>query len=307
MKNSKILITGGSGFIGSNLVRRLLSDEVEIHVVTKPDSDLWRLKGILDKVHIHPIRLEDFSALQNLIHQISPKVIFHLAAFGVSSSDKDHFQMASANITGTLNLLMASRDLDYEGFIQMGGSSEYGNKHLPMNEQDVLEPTTFYGATKACSTLLARQFAHEFRKPLAILRAFSVYGYYESPSRLIPTAINAALQGKPLKLTPKGLSRDYVFVEDVVEALYRTWEKRIYGEIINVGTGIQTANEGVIEQIEGLLGKKIALTFDTHPPRLSDKPFWVADTYKLQQLLNWKPAHSFKEGLEKTITFMSNG
>lgn len=297
-----ILVTGGSGFIGTNLVRKLLEKQVDIHVIVRPESNLWRLEPLIPHIFLHKVDLENFEVLQKIIKQISPSVIFHLAAHGVSSLHNDNCKILTSNVFGTFNLLRATKDIDYESFIHVGGSSEYGKKNAPMSEKDVLEPMTFYGLSKACASLLSQQFAFEQIKPITILRPFSVYGPYESPIRLIPTAFEAAIKGKTLKLTSPGFSRDYIFVEDVVEACLLSWEKKITREIINIGTGVQTTNEKVVELIEKITGEKINIQVGTYPPRLSDKPNWVADITKAKELLKWKPRYSIKQGLEKTCS-----
>jgi nucleoside-diphosphate-sugar epimerase len=301
----RILVTGGSGFVAANLIRKLV-EEHEVHVIVRPDSDLWRLNAILSRLYLHQVDLEHFDQLASIIHCISPSVIFHLAAHGASSLHRDPFKILNSNIIGTFNLLQATKEINYEFFLHMGGSSEYGNKTAPMNERDVLEPNTFYGLTKACSTLFSQQFALEYQKPIAILRAFSVYGYFESALRLIPTAIQAAFQKKPLRLTAPGFSRDFIFVEDVVEACLTCWKKKITKEIINIGTGKQTTNEEVIAAVERLTCTKIDILPEVYPHRPSDKSFWVADIEKSKSLLGLTPYHTLEEGLKKTIDWFAH-
>lgn len=297
-----VLLTGASGFIGANLARRLLQDNVEVHAMIRAQSDLWRLQGLLSHLHLHRVDLEDFETLEKLIQQISPSVIFHLAAHGVMKTHRDRALILRSNIIGTYNLLTAAQQIDYQCLIHMGGSSEYGKKDRPMSENDQLQPTTFYGLSKACSTLLAEQFANEFNQPITILRAFSVYGPYESPTRLIPRAIDAALSGKSIHLTAPGLSRDYIHVDDVVDACLVACKKRHRGEVFNIGTGTQTTNEQVIALIEKQMGRKISILDQLYPPHLSDHTHWVADPLKTEKLLNWKPKYSLEKGLRNTIS-----
>lgn len=294
-----ILITGGSGFIGANLVRRLLQDNNNIHLLVRPGSDLWRLKSLLSKVTLHTVDLENFSELERIVNEVNPSHIYHLAASGVITGNPADILMS--NVIGTFNLLKATVRIDYESFIHMGGSSEYGDKKNPMSEQDVLEPTTLYGLSKACSSLMAQQFSLEHDKPISILRAFSVYGPYESPHRLIPTVIEAAFSGKALPLTSPGFSRDYVFVEDVVNACLLCMKRQLKREIINIGTGIQTTNEKIVEIIEELTQKKITVNVGAYPKRASDKAVWLADRKKAKNFLGWEPIYDLKHGLQKTL------
>lgn len=301
-RQAPILVTGGSGFIGAHLIARLLQEPCKVHVIAREESDLWRLSALLPHITLHRVALEEGDRLRKIVQEISPEAIFHLAAHGVSSSHQDRTRMLVGNVVGTFNLLQAAKELSDPFVIHMGGSSEYGKKEAAMRETDVLEPTTFYGLTKACSTLLAQQFAREHNMPIALLRPFSVYGPMESSQRLIPTAIRAALTGKPLELTAPGFSRDLVFVEDVIEACLLAWKKRLPQEILNIGTGIQTTNESVIASIAHLTGKKIDLLPGAYPAHPSDKPIWVANTAKAKALLGWEYRHTLEQGLQKTIS-----
>lgn len=301
MSEKRVLVTGGSGFIGANLVRRLLSEEVEVHVIARPESDLWRLQNILPAIHLHRVSLKDLEKLTLTLSDISPHCIFHTAAHGVMPFQKNRGEILASNVIGTYHLLEATREIDYECFVHVGSSTEYGRNEKAMCEKDRVEPVSFFGVTKACGTLLVEQFAREFAKPISIVRLFSVYGPMESPSRLIPTAIRAAFEGTSMQITEPGFVRDFVFVEDVVEACILTWKKRIWQEIINVGTGIQTSNEDVIAAIERIVSRKISISDRAYPHRLTDTTTWKADTTLMKSRLDWQPRHSFEEGLRKTI------
>jgi len=298
-----VLVTGAAGFLGANLIQKLLNEQVSIHVLLRPESDLWRIQPHIQKLKSHEIDLEDYEALSELIIQIQPDVIFHLAADGVIPNSKDNRKVLMSNIVGTFNLLQATQDIDYESFIHVGGSTEYGKKIKPLSEGDGLEPSTFYGATKACGTKLALQFASEYEKPLTVMRPFAIYGPLESPRRLIPTAIEAAMTGGTLGLTRPGFARDYIFVEDVVDACILAWKNRAPREAFNIASGVQTTNEQVVQLIEKMIEKKIATQIGAYPPRLSDSPHWVADITKAKQILGWHPKHTLKEGIQKTLQY----
>jgi nucleoside-diphosphate-sugar epimerase len=298
----KILITGASGFIGANLLKRLLQEPLEIHALVTPHSDLWRIEENLHQICVHKLELEQFDELERLMKEISPSAIFHLAAHGAAFSQQDQHKIFSSNVLGTFNLLKATENIDYDFFAHIGGSSEYGHLEKPMREDTALEPTTFYGVSKACATLIVQQFARCTQKPISLLRLFSVYGPLESPNRFIPTAIRAALTGEPLQLTPPGFVRDFIFVEDVIEALLHVWEKKVSGKIFNIGTGIQTTNEQVVKILEELTEKPIEISETPFPPRMMDKKIWVADTSKTECILGWRARFSLREGLIKSLS-----
>jgi nucleoside-diphosphate-sugar epimerase len=137
-----------------------------------------------------------------------------------------------------------------------------------------------------------------------MLRLFSVYGYWEASTRLIPAAIMAALRNREIALTPPGYQRDLIFVEDVVEACLLAVEaEKAVGEILNVGSGEQWSNEQVVEMVQAVCGRRFGVRVGAYPARPSDTTHWVADNRKAQELLGWKPRHMLRSGLEKTIAW----
>ena len=135
-----------------------------------------------------------------------------------------------------------------------------------------------------------------------ILRPFSVYGPWETPSRLIPSAIRAALDGLELPLTAPGYRRDLVHVDDVVDACLAAATVDVPpGEIVNVGTGQEWTNEEVVSAISAVMGREIRTRPGEYPARLSDTAHWIADTRKAEQLLGWLPRRPLRDGLEQTV------
>lgn len=304
LQGRHVLVTGAAGFIGSNLVQELLRYGAVVHVIIRPGTNLWRIKKLLPGLHLHVVDLTNREGLKKTVQEVSPEIIYHLAAQGVSPAFQEHREILRTNILGTFNLLESTALLDYRLFVHLGGSSEYGTKSGPMRESDCLEPLTFYGAAKAAATLLCQQYARANRRPVVVLRAFSVYGYWESPSRLIPTAIRAALCDRELALTAPGYRRDFVFVEDLVEAcLLALRAEKASGEIINVGSGLQWSNEEVVDLVQVVTGRRINVRVGAYPARRSDKAHWVADIRKARDLLGWEPRHTLRAGLEKTVSW----
>jgi len=299
----RVLVTGAGGFIGANLVRGLLFHNAEVHVILKPTTSTWRISEILPRLHLHTLDLLEYPALQKTVQSISPEVIFHLASPGGHpipdwETRRSFFEQC---VLSTFFLLQASSHLHQVYFVHMGGSTEYGSKTKPIKETHFLEPSTFRGVAKSASSLLCVQFAREFQKPLVVLRPFSVYGYWEQGNRLIPTAILSILQMKPIRLTIPGYRRDFVFVEDIVEACLRVlFAKPMYGEVINLGTGTSHANEEVIEILQDITNVRVEILFGAYPSRIVDTAHWVADIQKAKHLLGWVPSHPLRQGLEKT-------
>ena len=298
---ASIVVTGAAGFIGANLVRRLAALGARVHAIVAPSSALWRLEDDPALV-LHRADLTDAAALEGVMHRAAPDLVFHLAARGASRHGLGTATLAHANVVGTANLLEATARLPLVRFVHVGGSSEYGPRDTPMREDDRLDPITPYGASKAAATLLCRQHARAHGRPLVVLRPFSVYGPWESPSRLVPSAIRAALDGYELPLTAPGFRRDLVHVDDVVDACLAAATIELPpGEIVNVGSGQEWTNEEVVGAISDVTGRVIRTRPGAYDARLSDTAHWVADIRKAEQLLGWTPRRMLREGLEQTV------
>ena len=305
IKKKKILITGAAGFVGANLVRFFFLDKnYKVHGLVKKESNLWRIRNLEGKINLHYDDLSILGRLKKTIQIIHPNYIIHLASHGSYPQQTDVNNMIKTNILGTYNLLESTKSVPYECFINASSSSEYGLKEKPMRETDMLDPISFYAATKASITLLCQVFARQFNKPIISFRLFSVYGPYEEPTRLIPVAMRAAITGHTLKLTFGKERRDFIYVDDVVQAFFQARNKKnLGGEIFNIGTGKQYTNLQVAEIIQKYSQNMLKIELGAYEPRNWDTDFWVADISKAKSKLGWKPKYNLAKGLEKTYSW----
>lgn len=301
-----VFITGAGGFVGANLTRKLYSLGLDVHIIAKPESNLWRLEDIKKKIKIHHGDLLNKKYLSTLLIKINPNIIYHLAAHGAYSFQSDKKKIIDVNIMGMLNLLDATRKINYDSLVLTGTSSEYGFKKYPMKETDMLEPVSFYAASKASSTLLAQIFAREYKKPINILRPFSVYGPYEEQSRFIPTIIRALFEKNEISLTGGRERRDFIYIDDVVDAyLLFLSQKDLQGEVFNLGTGKQYTNNEVVKTLFRIIGKETSVKKGAFPKKTWDTSFWVADISKSKKILRWQPKVTLEEGLKKTYKWFA--
>lgn len=305
LSRKRVLVTGGAGFIGANLIYKLLTLNCDINLLVRPSTDLWRLKKILPRLKVHEIDISDKQNLTKKIARINPQAIIHLATYSQYRNQEDFEQMVETNIKGTLNLLIASKNVDYDVFINTGSSSEYGIKNRPMKETDLLEPISFYAATKASATLLCQVFSREYKKPIVTLRPFSVYGPFEDESRFIPTIIKAIIKNKSIKLTSGNQRRDFIYMDDLVDIYVKTLSRgeKLSGQILNMGTGIEYTNDEVVQTLFKITGKKVRIEKGAYPERLWDTSHWVSDISKTKRLLNWKPKFTLEDGLRYTYNW----
>ena len=298
----RVLITGGTGFIGSNLTRRVLREGHQAHLLVRPDYKPWRIKEIKNDIHLHMADLIDTEALIDAVAKIRPDWIFHLAVYGAYPFQCDVRQMVQTNIIGTINLLEACLRTDFEAFVNTGTSSEYGHKNYPPIETEFLEPNSNYAVTKGSATLFCCYVAQSQRVHLQTLRLYSVYGPYEESTRLMPTLIRHGLKGELPPLVNPDSAHDFVYVEDAVDAylLAATNPSQELGAVYNVGTGIQTSLRTVVDVARQVMGIAVEPRWGSMPNRNWDTSIWIADNRKIRETLGWHPRYSFEEGFRLT-------
>jgi nucleoside-diphosphate-sugar epimerase len=294
----RVIVTGAAGFIGANVARRLVAEGFDAFLLTLPSSLRWRLAELDGAASIVELDLADRDAVIRAVREIGPDWVLHLAAHGGYSWQTDGDAILRANVIGTANLLEACRRVGVEAFVNTGSSSEYGFKDHPPDETEPIEPTSVYAVAKAAATMLCRQSALADDLNVCTLRLYSTYGPWEEPKRLVPALAVEGLHGVFPPLVSPDTARDFVWVDDVVEAFFlaaRTVHAE-RGAIYNVGTGVQTTVGEAAEiardvlQIEGRpeWGSMAARSWDTNR--------WVADSTKIQRALGWHPSREFRDG-----------
>ena len=301
----RVIITGGSGFVGSNLTRRLLHDGHEVHLLVRQGYTSWRISAIRSDLHLHILDLHEKDVLNDAVRRIRPDWIFHLAAYGGNASENDCYQMVKANIIGTINLVEACLKTGFEAFVNTGSSSEYGFKDSAPSETEWLEPNSHYAVTKASASLFCRYTAQSQDVLVPTLRLYSVYGAYESPNRLFPKLITLGLKGEFPPLVSPETSHDFVYVDDVIDAyiLAAKTPNQEPGAIYNVGTGVQTTLREVVEVARRVMGITVEPVWGSMPSRRWDTDKWVADNRKIEKALGWRPRHTFEEGFHQMVNW----
>ncbi len=304
LKNKKVLITGATGFIGANLVHFFLKEGASVIIFTRNASDKWRIRKTSGNLSEYTVDLSDGKETENEVTRIKPDIIFHNAIYGGHSLQDDTNEIFNTNLLGTINLLNACRKVKFDLFVHSGSSSEYGVKDSSFKEDDILKPVTDYGVSKAAATLYSQALAKRVGLKIITFRLFSPYGYYEGPSRLIPSVIMSCLNGKNPKLSSPEPVRDFIFIEDIISAYMeavRNSDQILAGEVFNIAYGAQHSVSEVVDAIINITGNKVKPEWGKVDNSRHEPKCWQGDISKAGRLLNWKPKYDLSQGLKKNI------
>ncbi|HLX89979.1 MAG TPA: SDR family NAD(P)-dependent oxidoreductase [Acidimicrobiales bacterium] len=304
---ARALVTGASGFIGSHLVRRLVADGVEVHALTSAVSSMVpiRLVDLRDAIVLHEGSLTDRCAMDAVVGAARPTHIFHLGAYThVGKSWQRVDECIDVNVAGTANLLQALAGTDYDRFVNVGTSEIYGNVTSPFREDMAVRPASPYAASKHAAETMCRVFQQGQGWPIVLLRPFNAFGPAQTPDRIIPEVIVRALRGQDLRMTEGRQTREFNYVEDLVDGMVRAAAvPGIEGELFNLGCGEDVSIRDITTLVLGLLGDPVVAKFGA----LEERPIEIwemrADSTRARTKLGWAPRHTLAEGLEKTITW----
>jgi nucleoside-diphosphate-sugar epimerase len=301
-KGEKMFITGASGFVGSNLVRRSLHNGADVYINIRTTSDTWRIRDILKDVSVVHADISEYEKLNASLKKIKPDIIYHTAVYGGNSTQKDTGKIIESNISGTVNLLRSCKNIHCNLFVNTGSSSEYGLKSTAMKESDLLKPVTDYGVSKAAATLFCQKTALTENLPVVTLRLFSPFGPYEQKSRLISSVILAALQKQNPLIASRDFVRDFIYIEDVLDAYEAALTlKNPKGQIYNIGSGMQNTVGTATDTIIRLLGNEVNSVTGLPRAWTNEPMFWQADIQRAALELAWVPKYTLEQGLNKTI------
>jgi len=300
----RAVVTGGAGFVGSVLARKLVTLGYDVHVWLRPGSDPWRLATLDTRKDF--VDLTDSGSVSAAMTRARPDYVFHLAAHGSYPSQVDWRRMVETNVLGTMNLVHAALAQNVGTIVNTGSSSEYGLVDHPPPESARAEPNSTYAASKLSQTTFCRLISREHGIHIPTLRLYSVYGPYEEPSRLMPTLITHGLAGKLPKLVSPTTARDFVYVDDVADAFLRAarTETEEPGAIFNVGTGRQTTIGEVVAIARNVLAIEAEPMWSSMPAREWDTTVWVADPRKIESSLGWSASVDFEAGFKRFASWL---
>jgi dTDP-glucose 4,6-dehydratase len=305
-----VLVTGGCGFIGSNLVRHLLGARPDLRVITLDKLTYAGNLENLAELEANPrhrfVRgdIGDHTLVPGLLAEERVDAVMNLAAEShVDRSILGPEIFAQSNVGGTAALLEDCRKAGVRRFLQVSTDEVYGSLGPEglFTEGTPLDPTSPYSASKAAADLLALAYHRTFGFDVLVSRCSNNYGPYQFPEKLIPLMVVNALRGLPLPVYGDGKNvRDWIHVEDHCEALLAVLERGSAGQVYNIGADSERRNIDIVKQVVRLLGASEALI-----QYVTDRPGhdrrYAIDARKAREQLGWAPRHSFEQGLKESV------
>jgi UDP-glucose 4-epimerase len=305
LEEMNVLVTGATGFIGSHLVKRLVEEGARVNILSRSEETRKNLilKDLDAGLKICKADLHDYDSIKMCADKVEPKKVFHLGAFVDLKRDfHTAKECVKTNIHGTLNMLNALKDINCSSFIHLGTYEVYGFNPVPFREEQPVDPLSPYSISKVCSESFCRFTNKIYNTPIVLLRLTNVYGPNQKSERLIPYVIRCCIEKKEIKSTEGNQTRDYLYVEDAIEAIIRSsiTEKAI-SEVINIGSGKEYKVKEAVQKILDLMGSSITPHYGRLEHRAYEPERWYCDITKAKKILGWGPRYNLEEGLRKTI------
>jgi nucleoside-diphosphate-sugar epimerase len=306
-KDERVLVTGGSGFIGSHLIAELLKIDYDVYSLERYVAGRYVLGGQrMTKTVFADLR--DLFTIRDLICKIQPDFVIHLASISAVSYSYDHPNEVLENeLLGTINLAESClrKATHFRQFLFAGTSEEYGNQEtFPVKEDAELRPNSPYAVGKVAADRYLQYMHNAYDFPVTILRNFNTYGRKDNAHFVVERTITQMLKGKVLMLGDSKPVRDFLYVDDHVNS-YLTCLKneKAIGEVFNFCTGRGISIGQLVDLIKELTDFKGEVVWNTIPKRPLDIAKQVGDYSKAKKLLGWKPKYTLEEGLKLTVNF----
>jgi NAD dependent epimerase/dehydratase len=315
LKNKKILVTGADGFIGSNLVERLLEEGCNVKAFCYYNSfNSWGWldslpKEILSQIEVFTGDVRDSNGVYTAMKNCD--VVFHLAALiAIPYSYHSPDSYVDTNIKGTLNILQAAKNLEIEKTLVTSTSEVYGTAlYVPIDEKHPKQGQSPYSATKIGADHIAESFYRSFNLPITIVRPFNTFGPRQSARAVIPTIITQLLAGKTeIKLGAIHPTRDLLFVKDTVNGFVEIAKSdKTNGEEINIATQTEIPIGELAQKLIDIINPKAKIISDEQRlrPEKSEVERLFGSNEKIKALTNWSPKYSLNDGLKETIEWFN--
>lgn len=306
----KLLVTGGSGFIGSHLIPKLVELGHDVYSLERYVTGRYVL-GRQRVVKTVFGDLRDHFAIRKIIREVHPEAVIHLASISPVSYSYDHpIEVIETNFLGTVNLAESClRQVShFKHFLYAGTSEEYGNhENVPVKETAELRPNSPYAVSKVAADKYLQYMRDAYDFPVTILRNFNTYGRKDNTHFVVERTIVQMLRGKTVRLGDPTPVRDLMYVNDNVNSYLTCLDsEKAVDETFNFCTGRGVSITQLVELIKQLTGFESEIVWNTIPERPLDIAVLVGDYSKAKQILGWEPKFTLEEGLRLTIDFWRN-
>lgn len=314
---ARVLITGGTGFAGSHLIEALTEQGYDDIHTTSHGSVVPEIMAFLPEDHFHKVDLTDAEATAQLIEQLQPDHIYHLAAFAfVGKSFEKAPDVFRNNVTLQINVLEAVRQFAPEARVLIVGSAEeYGisesEDELPIDENHALRPVNPYAVSKITQDLLGYAYAHSFKLNVLRVRPFNHIGERQSEDFVVPAFISQIVkiengEQEALRVGTLETERDFTDVKDVVRAYITVMEKGDPKEVYNIGSGQAISMKALLDMMLSMSETEVRIEEDPDRMRPSDIPIMVADNTKIKTL-GWEPQITLEETIKRIFNWYRKG
>jgi nucleoside-diphosphate-sugar epimerase len=316
---ARVLITGVTGFIGSRLAERLVKLGHTVYGTARhcASRELRPLENILDEIVLLTADISDYMSVVQTLKSADPDCIFHLGALTpVRLSFEKPFEYERVNYIGTMNVVQGLMELpDYKKkrIIVASTAEVYGThkgEEKALNEETLLKPSSPYAVSKAAADMYVRMAADVYGVDGIVLRPVNTYGRRFETNFIVEYIVTSMLKEKKVYIGAPESIREYMYVDDHVNAYIQAWKKGQAGEVYNIATGKGIKNKDLVEKIALMVHqRKKNVVYGSYPPgyplrpSVSDQPYIILDSSKARRHLGWKPKVELEDGLRRTVEY----
>lgn len=306
--HKQILITGGLGFIGCNLIQKLIKQKIFFIIIDNLSNANINFLKKLPKSRYVLIKSDicNLSLIRKKIKNFNPELIIHLASLHyIPDCNKSPRSTYKINVKGTQNMLYLAKEIKINKFLFSSSAAVYKPGDRRLTEKIHLEPIDIYGKSKLAAEKEISKFCKNIDLKFTILRLFNVYGPGDQTPHFIPSILKKIKNNIKIKLGNLNTYRDYIYIDDITNIVVKIINDKLGFEnnIYNIGTGVKTSGINIVEILRKLTSKKIIVKLDSKLIRRSDRKVLFADNKKISNKYNWFPKFNLKLGLKKTIKY----
>lgn len=310
MESLKILVTGVTGFIGSNVASHLANEHHEIYGLTRNEGYNWRLESEKDRIQLVRSDISSYEEISSALQNIKPDGIINCSQYGAYPTEKSNRSMFDVNIGGLFNILEICSKFNISWLINCGTSFEYGGSREGLRESVSTHPNSYYGIFKSMETNMLDLYSKLVNTKLMTLRIFQAYGPFESKGRLVPYLLYNLLNNMDIHLNNPYLERDFTYIKDISGAFsnaitaFDNLEKH---EIINIGTGTYTSVQEFANTGKIVLDSSSQITMGHMAAKPEDQINRIfAEVTKAKALLKWIPKFQVSDGIKDFAVWLKD-